>query len=287
MPVAYIPRVSSAARPPAPATDPLAALIPRLDAMAERSGVVIADAAGEPLLAHNADAVFPAASVIKVPLVMALHAEAERGAITLDERLPVGPTVEGSGILRDLHDLADLSVRDHAVLAITLSDNTATNRLIERLGTDVVNRYLEGWSCRHTRLRRRMYDFEAARCGLENVMTPREAVVLLAGLAGGERIDRGVGERVLALLERNQDDSMLRRYLPAEVRIAHKTGSLASVRNDIGIVWGPRPVIVAAFTRDLRNVAEGHAMLGLVGWCAARLSGVELDPLPSERSAGA
>ncbi|MDP9266408.1 MAG: class A beta-lactamase-related serine hydrolase [Chloroflexota bacterium] len=268
-------------------TDALDPLAPKLHALGDRAGVLILNEDGLPLLEHNADAVFSAASVIKVPLVMALHAEAHRGAISLDERLPIGATVDGSGILRDLHDVANLSLRDHATLAITLSDNTATNRLIERLGTDVVNRYLDRWGCRTTRLRRRMYDFEAARCGLENEMTPREAAVLLGMLVGGEGVEPWVGERVLKLLERNQDDSMLRRCLPAEIRVAHKTGSLAAVRNDIGIIWGTRPVIVAAFTRDLRDLAEGDAFLGLLGWCAARVSGVDLAPLPSELSAGA
>ncbi|MFN2519564.1 MAG: serine hydrolase [Candidatus Limnocylindria bacterium] len=270
-----------------PELAPLAVLAPHLAAIGERAGVVIADGAGTPLLEHGPDAAFAAASVIKVPLVMALHAEAERGAISLDERLPVGATVDGSGILRDLRDVAELSARDHAALAIMLSDNTATNRLIERVGIEVVNRYLDRWGCPVTRLRRRMYDFEAARRGLENVMTPGETTTLLRALLEGVRIERVVADRVLALLDRNQDDSMLRRYLPDEVRIAHKTGSLAAVRNDVGIVRGPRTVIVAAFTRDLRDPSEGHAFLGMVGWCAARLAGYALDPLPSELSPGA
>ncbi len=270
-----------------PELGPLALLAPHLAAMGERAGVVIEDGAGAPLLEHGPDAAFAAASVIKVPLVMALHAEAERGAISLDERLPVGATVDGSGILRDLRDVAELSARDHAALAIMLSDNTATNRLIERVGIEVVNGYLDRWGCPVTRLRRRMYDFEAARRGLENVMTPRETATLLRALLEGVRIERAVADGVLALLDRNQDGSMLRRYLPDEVRIAHKTGSLAAVRNDVGIVRGPRTVIVAAFTRDLRDPGEGHAFLGVVGWCAARLAGYALDPLPSELSPGA
>ena len=267
--------------------DALAELAPRLAAMGERAGVFIADGAGIPLLEHNADDVFPAASVIKVPLVMALHAEAERGALSLEEPLAVGATVGGSGILRDLLDVAELSARDHAALAIGLSDNTATNRLIERVGIDVVNGYLDRWGCAATRLRRRMYDFEAARCGLENVMTPREAASLLFVLLRGEAIERAVAERVIGLLERNQDDSMLRRYLPEDIRIAHKTGSLAAVRNDVGIIRGTRDVIVAAFTRDLRDPAEGHVFLGIVGWCAARMAGSALERLPSELSRGA
>jgi beta-lactamase class A len=270
-----------------PPVEELAALLPRLAAMGERAGILIADGDGTPLLEHNADDVFAAASVIKVPLVMALDAEAEGGALSLDERLPVGAKVDGSGILRDLRDIVELSARDHAALAITLSDNTATNRLIDRVGVDVVNGYLDRWGCRTTRLRRRMYDFEAARNGLENVMTPREAARLLLALLHEDGIERAVAERVMALLERNQDDSMLRRYLPEDVRIAHKTGTLAAARNDIGIIRGTRDVVVAAFTRDLREPGEGHAFLGVVGWCAARLAGFTLDALPSELSPGA
>ncbi|MGH2801354.1 MAG: serine hydrolase, partial [Thermoleophilaceae bacterium] len=142
---------------------------------------------------------------------------------------------------------------------------------------------LDEWGCRLSRLRRKMYDFDAQRCGLENVMTPRETAALLLRLLRGECADRATSDAVLALLELNQDDSMLRRHLPPGVRLAHKTGTLEGVRNDAGIVTVERPVVVAAFLRELVDVAQGHALLGLLGWCAHRAAGAAAAPLPSER----
>src|SRR5207253_987272 len=80
------------------------------------------------------DELFPSASVIKLPLVMTLYADATRGLIDLDERVAVGDRVDGSGVLRHMRDVERLSLRDLAMLAIIVSDNTATNRLIERIG---------------------------------------------------------------------------------------------------------------------------------------------------------
>ena len=232
--------------------------------------------------ARDADELYPAASVIKVPLVMALYAEVARGAIDLSERMGVGERVAGTGVLTHLADLAELTLRDQAVLTIIVSDNTATNRVIDRVGIDVVNAYLERWGCSRSRLRRRMFDLDARQRGLENVMTARESAHLLAMLQRGELVDRATSEAVLAILHATAYDGHARRYLPDGVWTANKTGRLARVRNDLAIVRVERPVIVAAFTRELASEAEGEAALGLAGWFAYRESGgagPELPPL--------
>lgn len=165
---------------------PVARHLARLGA---RARILVADAEGGELLAREADEPAPPASVIKLPLVMALYAEAAAERLDLDERLPVGAPVDGSGVLGNLRDIPDASLRDLATLAVIVSDNTATNRLIERLGFDLVNAYLDAWGCPTTRLRRAMYDLDRKRAGLENVMTARETVRLLALL--GRFLPRG------------------------------------------------------------------------------------------------
>src|SRR5260370_26530438 len=122
------------------------------------------------------DEPFPSASVIKLPLVMTLYADAARGLLDLDEQVAVGDRVDGSGVLRHMRDVERLSLRDLALLAIIVSDNTATNRLIERIGVDRVGKRLREWGCAESRLSRQMYDFEAAKRGHEDVMTERETV---------------------------------------------------------------------------------------------------------------
>src|SRR5947207_2209600 len=113
---------------------------------------------------------FPSASVIKVPILAALYAEAEAGRLSWQEPVTLAETakVPGSGVLRELHEGIELTLRDLAHLMIVVSDNTATNLLINRIGTERVNSLLAGLGYETTRLGRRMYDFAARDRGLEN-----------------------------------------------------------------------------------------------------------------------
>jgi len=237
-----------------------------LASLGGEAGAFASDADGHALFCENEDELFPSASVIKLPLVMTLYADAARGLLNLDESVAVGDRVDGSGVLRHMRDIDRLSLRDLAMLAIIVSDNTATNRLIERVGVERVGERLREWGCSKTRLSRKMYDFEAAKRGHENVMTARETVSLLLRLHRGEC----------------QDRTMLLRYLPYGAKVPHKTGTLDESRNDAGIVPGDRPVIVAAFTRKLRDTGAAISWLGLLGWCAYRAAGNSGDPLPPE-----
>lgn len=264
---------------PADAFRSLAAGMARLEG---RAGMIALDETGATLFEHDADRLFTAASVVKIALVMALYADAAEGRLSLDERLPIGDRVEGSGVLRLVPGVRDLAVRELAALAIAVSDNTATNVLLDRVGPERVALRLAEWGVTQSRLQRKMFDLEAKARGLENVMTPRETALLLLRLLRGGCADRATSDAVIALLRGCQDSTMLRRYLPHDVAIAHKTGWLDGVRNDAGIVWGLRPVIIAGFSCELPRHEEGSALLGLLGWCAYRAGGGEAPDLPPE-----
>lgn len=246
-----------------------------------RVGAFARSADGHTLLEHAADAVFPSASVIKVPLVMTLYADAADGRLDLGERLAAGERVDGSGVLRDLRDVDTLSLRDLASLMMTLSDNTATNRVIERVGLDRVAARAVEWGMAATALRRRMYDFDAAGRGLENVATARELASLLARLVAGECRDRATSDAVLALMERCADDRKLRRYLAPDATVPNKSGTLDASRNDVAVFRGPlRIVLVAVFTSEVKDALAAEHLLGIIGRCAARVSGMTVPPLP-------
>jgi beta-lactamase class A len=262
--------------------DPFAPARAALASLPGEAAAFASDADGRALFCENEDEPFPSASVIKVALVMTLYADAARGLLDLDERVPVGERIDGSGVLRHLRDVDRLSLRDLAMLAIIVSDNTATNRLIERSGLERVGERLREWGCSKSRLSRKMFDFEAAKRGRENVMTARETVSLLLRLQRGECEDRKTSDAVLAVLEQCQDRTMLLRYLPYGVTAAHKTGTLDESRNDAAIIPGDRPVIVAAFTRKLRDTGAAVSWLGTLGWCAYRTAGNPGNPLPPE-----
>ncbi len=208
-----------------------------LASLGGEAGAFASDADGHALFCENEDELFASASVIKLPLVMTLYADAARGLLDLDD---------------------------------------------ERVGVERVGERLSEWGCSKTRLSRKMYDFEAAKRGHENVMTARETVSLLLRLHRGECEDRATSAAVLAVLEQCQDRTMLLRYLPYGAKVPHKTGTLDESRNDAAIVPGDRPVIVAAFTRKLRDTGAAISWLGVLGWCAYRAAGNSGDPLPPE-----
>lgn len=265
-------------------SDPFAPARDRLGKVTGETGVCVLDESGTVLFAERADEPFPSASVIKLPMVMALFADATEGRLDLEERVAVGERVDGSGVLRHLHDVDPMSLRDLAMLSIIVSDNTATNRVAERIGLDRVNERMREWGCVRSRFARKMYDFDAAKRGNENVMTPRETSALLLRLVRGECVDEATSDAVVALLAQCQDRTMLRRYLPYSANVAHKTGTLDESRNDAAIITGDRAVIVSAFTRKVRDTNAAVSWLGVLGWCAYRAAGNSAEPLPPELS---
>src|SRR3982074_3059752 len=134
-------------------------------------------------IAHLERETFPTASTIKLTLVYELFTQVEEGKIRLDETIALdrARAVGGGGILFEL-GTPTLSIRDYATLMVTLSDNTATNILIDRLGMDNVARRMQGLGLSGTKPRRHMMDTAAARRGDENVSTPDEVVRLLQAI---------------------------------------------------------------------------------------------------------
>lgn len=255
-------------------------------ALTGRAGLFATREDGTVLYERDADAEYPSASVIKIPLLMTLYADVAVGRLSLDDRVPVGERMPGSGVLRHLPDVTELSVRDHAMLMTIVSDNTSTNRLIERVGLDRVEARLAEWGCTRTRLRRRMFDVDAAKSGMDNVASARELGSLLLRLVRGELVDRATSDAVLAVLEQTQDHTLIRRYLPAGTRVAHKTGSLEKVRNDAAVIWKDRAVVAVGLIDGVPDIRLGQSLLGLLGWLAyseaGGAAGTDTKGLPPE-----
>src|SRR5207244_3610910 len=131
----------------------------------------------EKTLTVNAAIVFPQASSIKITVLMELLRQAQAGRLKLDDRVAIKQVqmVGGSGVLQFFGDASSaISLRDLAVLMIVLSDNTATNILIDQVRMANVNDTLAHLGLAQTRLQRRMIDTAAQRAGRENLSTPRE-----------------------------------------------------------------------------------------------------------------
>ena len=226
-------------------------------------GIAVKDFKTGDVLAVNADTIFPQASSIKVAVLIELLRQSQAGTLKLDERVEVHKVqlVGGSGVLQGFADgTSSLSLHDLAVLMIVLSDNSATNILIDRLGMAKVNDTLAGLHLSQTRLQRRMIDLEAERQGRENLSTPREMTTLYDLLFHGKALDEKHTTIALEILKMTKDPlSPLARGLPEGVRMAEKPGDLNGVRCDSGIVLlEGRPYAISVMTTYVadREAAE-------------------------------
>jgi len=139
---------------------------------------------GQKYLFH-ADEVLPTASSIKIAILAELYHQVQQGKLKLGDlyTLQSSDLVGGSGVAGALTPgVTRLTLRDVAALMISVSDNSATNVIIDRIGMENVNALLDSLGLTHTRLRRKMMDVKAAAEGRENIATPREMMLLLEDL---------------------------------------------------------------------------------------------------------
>jgi beta-lactamase class A len=227
-------------------------------------GVAVRDVRRGRALDLRADEVFPSASVIKVPILVELLARAETGELRLEDRatLQDAEKVPGSGVLSMLHAGLELTLEDLAHLMITVSDNTASNMLIERLGCDRINARLAGLGLRKTQLQRKFYDFEAREKGFDNWATAGELADLLVGIERRIVVSAAACEKMLAIMRKQQFDGKIPRLLPPDTPVANKTGSISTASHDIGVIYAPAgPIALAVLTRDIPEAAVAESAI--------------------------
>ena len=215
-------------------------------------GYSIVDLTSGERIGHLDTASFPTASAIKLAIVYELFKQAAEKRIDLEEKVTLDrrQAVGGTGVLVEM-GTPTLSIRDYAVLMVTLSDNTATNVLIDRLGMDKIVARMQGLGLNATKLRRHMMDTAAARRGDENVSTPDELARLL-------RTMNETMPDAIALLKKPKENR-LRKGLPEGVASADKSGELEGVRVDAGVVYAKnRPYVLCVMTTFLKDEAEGE-----------------------------
>src|SRR3954462_9299504 len=228
------------------------------DIAAHVDGVVgysIVDLTTGERVGHLERETFPTASAIKLAIVYELFKQAEEGKIRLEETTTLDrkQAVGGTGVLVDM-GTPTLSIRDYAVLMVTLSDNTATNILIDRVGMDRIASRMQALGLNGTKLRRHMMDTAAAKRGDENVSTPDELARLLKAMNDGL-------PGAIELLKKPKDNR-LRQGLPEGVASADKSGELEGVRVDAGIVFVKnRPYVLSVMTTFLKDEAEGESAI--------------------------
>lgn len=225
-------------------------------------GVAVRDVRGGIALDLRADERFPSASVIKIGILVELMARAEEGELSLEEKalLRDEDKVPGSGVLSMLHDGLEVTLEDLAHLMITVSDNTASNILIDRLGADRITARLRRLGLQRTELGRKFYDFDARDRGFDNWITARDMADLLVGIERRQVVSPNACEKMLAILRKQQFDSRIPKLLPPDTPVGNKTGSVTGVCHDVGIIHSPTgPLVLAVLTRGIAQeaVAEG------------------------------
>lgn len=219
-------------------------------------------------LEFNPDRCFPAASMIKVPIMAELMRQAAAGVFSLDEAITVTPEacVGGAGILKDLRPNIPMTVRDLITLMIILSDNTATNLLIDLAGMDRVNQHMADLGLKETVLRRYMMDFAAAQAGCENSSTPADLALLFSLIASGSTFPAPYKDLMLDILQRQQIRDKLPFYWPEDTILAHKTGTLPGAEHDGGILYLPGgPYIVVVMSSQLEANYFGLQQIAHIG----------------------
>jgi len=212
------------------------------------------------------------ASTIKLPIMLAVFDAVSKGKAKWTEPLTLtaAEKVSGSGILASaFSDGVQLPIRDVLNLMIILSDNTATNMILERFTADAVNQYLDSIGINTTRsMRKILGSGNKASTGIsaagklpENqkyglgMSTPRDMVTILEKLERGEAVNSEASKEMIAILRRCQDNTGVRRKL-AGIPIANKTGSLDALRADVALVYSKGGRIAMAITVDAMSTPD-------------------------------
>jgi len=237
-------------------------------------GVAIVDLTdGHKYLLHAND-VYPQASSIKICVLAELYRQAQQGKLKLTDLYTVNAAdlVQDSDIMGGLTPgVTQITLRDLATMMVAVSDNSATNVLIDRVGMDNVNAFLKAQGLRNTRLRRKMMDLKAATEGRENVSTPNEMLNLLQALYRGEILNKEMTDDFFKVLSTHKD-SWIPRSLPDDLKIADKPGALEGVRNDSGVIFvDKRPFVLCVMTTYLHRERDGEEAISNISLAAWRM----------------
>jgi beta-lactamase class A len=237
-------------------------------------GVAIVDLTdGHKYLLHAND-VFAQASSIKICVLAELYRQAQQGKLKLTDLYTVSAAdlVQDSDIMGGLTPgVTQITLRDLATMMVAVSDNSATNVLIDRVGMDKVNAFLKAQGLHETKLRRKMMDLKAAAEGRENVSTPNEMLNLLQALYRGEILNKEMTADFFKVLSTHKE-SFIPRDLPDDLKIANKPGELEGVRNDSGVIFvDKRPYILCVMTAYLHRERDGEEAISNISLAAWRM----------------
>lgn len=242
-------------------------------------------------LAYKSTEKFPAASVIKLPIMVEYFYQVAEGKLNPQQTAVLYDSNKwgGSGLLQYFQGRSEQKLIDAVMMMITISDNTATNLVIDALGRSheeklaAVNRRMTQLGLKNTRLLNKLMSWKTKTDAIESirygvgVATPEDMALLLEKMYTGALVDSATCQQMIDLLSRQFYNDMIPRLLPIEtrpgLRVAHKTGSVTGVRNDAGLVLSPQvDFAIAIFCDQIQDRRDSEENLGVMAAAnAARL----------------
>lgn len=218
-----------------------------------------------PVIQLREHEVFSSASMIKVPILIAILAHLQKT----------------NGYLQQVVEIAEENVVDFSVLTeqketsatlyellvwmIITSDNTATNACIDFLGMDTLNGYFNEIGLKNTRVQRKMMDFERQKLGLDNETSAYDIQHLFQQIYEGHLLSKQWNDIAIDILCRQRSHESLKRYIVDHVKMAHKTGGLDTVDHDAGIVFtSDRDYFIGVFITEVENNDKAKQYIGAI-----------------------
>ena len=205
----------------------------------------------------NGDKKVLSASTIKLLILAELMKKISENKFSLSDTIMIADSMKtgGDGVLKELNTGHHFTLKELATLMIVVSDNQATNILIDFLGMENINQLGKELDLKETFLGRKMMDAEARKKGYDNYTCADDISLLLKLIYQEKLINKEASQLMLDILLRQQQGERLQRYLPSDIKIAHKCGDLDNLENDGGIIWlGDRAYILVVLTNGMPNL---------------------------------
>ncbi|NMA87485.1 MAG: serine hydrolase [Tissierellia bacterium] len=214
---------------------------------------------------HNEEKVLPSASTIKILIMVEAFRRIELGEHRIDEKIKVAERDKVDfSIITEL-DKDEYKLIDLIIWMIIISDNTATNVLIDLLGYEEINKMAELLNCKNTVLQRKMMDFEAVKLGKENLTTALDMALIMEAIYNKTILSEKSCNMMIDILKRQRHRDKLPRYIVDDVALANKTGELDGINHDIGIFYLRNlDYLIGVFTTDGKDDISGKKTIGRI-----------------------
>lgn len=216
-------------------------------------------------IGNRLDDVFSSASLIKVPILLAVLGDLECNNGSLDRVITISPESWVDFSVISEQRLDSITVYELLVWMIVTSDNTATNVLIDFIGMDTLNRYFRQIGLKQTKIQRKMMDFERLANGFDNMTTARDMAHIFTRIYRKELLTPSFSALVIEILSRQRVYDSLKRYLVDDVKMAHKTGGLDTVDHDVGIIYSDKKdYIIGVFVTEVTDNTDAQQLIGRI-----------------------